>query len=42
MYGAQTAAVLILSAKEFENDVEMYGAQTSITKVIPNTSFKKE
>ena len=28
MYGAQTSSVFCFHAPKFENDVEMYGAQT--------------
>ena len=30
MYGAQTGESIISTIARFENDVEMYGAQTSI------------
>ena len=30
MYGIQTVQIFVLSAQEFENDVNMYGIQTGL------------
>ena len=31
MYGAQTPIKILVKSRMFENDVEMYGAQTSVS-----------